>query len=184
MAAAEAAEGDAAAEAEAALAEAEARAVADVRTAAACAEHAKALRAVIRDGVEDGSVVVIGECGLDYDRLHFSPARVQRLGFDQQLALAGECGLPLFLHNRNTGGDFSAACADRRAMLSACGGGVVHSYDGGASPRQGAPLPSRPPGLARAEPGPARACCAPRAWRARWAWPGQWRSCCGCQAHR
>jgi len=40
-------------------------------------EYLAAMDAVIADGVKDGSVVAVGECGLDYDRLFFSPKDVQ-----------------------------------------------------------------------------------------------------------
>jgi len=106
--------------------------LADPQTGAACAEHAAALRALAEEGAADGSVVAIGECGLDYDRLFFCPAAVQRRGFDAQLGLAAQTGLPLFLHNRNTAGDFAAACAAHRATIEAVGG-VAHSFDGDAA---------------------------------------------------
>ena len=123
---------EAAVAAAAALAETEAAVLADPQTDAACAEHAAALRALAEEGAADGSVVAIGECGLDYDRLFFCPAAVQRRGFDAQLELAAQTGLPLFLHNRNTGGDFAAACAAHRATVEAVGG-VAHSFDGDAA---------------------------------------------------
>lgn len=40
-------------------------------------EYLAAMDALIADGVRDGSVVAVGECGLDYDRLFFSPKDVQ-----------------------------------------------------------------------------------------------------------
>ena len=92
--------------------------------------HVAALRVLLEEGIAEGIAVAVGECGLDYDRLHFCPAGVQRLGFEAQLALAASSKLPLFLHNRNTGGDFGSVCAARRDMMSA--GGVVHSFDGDA----------------------------------------------------
>ena len=51
-------------------------------------------------------IVAVGECGLDYDRLHFSPEDVQKKHFASQLSLAVEVGRPLFLHSRAAHGDF------------------------------------------------------------------------------
>ncbi|MCB9880313.1 MAG: TatD family hydrolase [Planctomycetes bacterium] len=45
-------------------------------------------------------VVAIGECGLDFDR-NYSPPTAQRDAFEQQLGLARELGMPLFLHERS-----------------------------------------------------------------------------------
>ena len=113
------------------LAELEAEALSRPHVVAALESHVAALRDVLRRGVEEGVVVALGETGLDYDRLHFCPAGVQRAGFEAQLRLAGEAGLPLFLHNRNTGGDFFETCARHAAQISR--GGVVHSFDGDAA---------------------------------------------------
>lgn len=78
-------------------------------------------------------VVAVGECGLDYDRLCFCPKEVQLQCFPLQIELAAQLKLPLFLHNRNTGTDFADICAKHRAAIfDGAGGGVVHSFTGGA----------------------------------------------------
>jgi TatD DNase family protein len=73
-------------------------------------------------------LVAIGECGLDYDRLEFCDRETQRIGFLAQLNLAEEHHLPLFLHDRNTSGDFLAIMTEYLPRLPA--GGVVHSFTG------------------------------------------------------
>ena len=73
-------------------------------------------------------IIAIGECGLDYDRLKFCTKENQIRGFQLQLDLASRYTLPLFLHNRNTGGDFLQMVRENRDKIK--GGGVVHSFDG------------------------------------------------------
>ena len=99
---------------------------------------------LIRDGVADGAVVAVGECGLDYHYDH-SPRDVQRRVFAEQIGLAHEFGLPLVIHTRSawddtfevldevgvpdrtvfhcfTGGpDEAAAALERGALLSISG---------------------------------------------------------------
>jgi TatD DNase family protein len=73
-------------------------------------------------------VVALGECGLDFDR-DFSPRPVQEAVFEQQLALAGELGLPVFLHERAAHGRFRDILARARPGLV---GAVVHCFTGTA----------------------------------------------------
>ena len=53
--------------------------------------------ALIRKLAAAGSVVAVGECGLDYFR-NFSPREAQLAAFRSQLDIAAETGLPVFLH--------------------------------------------------------------------------------------
>jgi TatD DNase family protein len=71
-------------------------------------------------------VAAIGECGLDYNR-DFSPRPAQREWFEKQAVLAGELGMPLFLHERDAFDDFYAILSARRADLKAA---VVHCFTG------------------------------------------------------
>jgi TatD DNase family protein len=84
-------------------------------------------------------IKAIGECGLDYNR-NFSPPQAQRKCFEDQLALAAQLGLPVFLHERDAEAskdaeapkgafiDFFAILKKYRADLP---GVVVHCFTGG-----------------------------------------------------
>jgi TatD DNase family protein len=77
------------------------------------AAYAAALRDVLRDGASDGTLVAVGECGLDFEasRLARSPRESQLRHFGLHIALAAEFALPLFLHSRE-------AAAELRALLA------------------------------------------------------------------
>ncbi len=69
-------------------------------------------------------VVAIGECGLDYNR-NFSPRDVQRRWFTEQIRLAQELDLPLFLHERDAFADFYALVKELQVRKA-----VVHCFTG------------------------------------------------------
>jgi TatD DNase family protein len=104
-----------------------------------------------------GRAVAVGECGLDYDRIHFASAAVQQQAFrmcdhyfvfmfvvllmlrstGSQLALAKKYRLPLFLHSRAAHEDLVQILREEgfgedggRAVGGR--GGVVHSFTGSA----------------------------------------------------
>ncbi|HLX79097.1 MAG TPA: TatD family hydrolase [Burkholderiales bacterium] len=84
--------------------------------------------AELRELARAPEVVAVGECGLDYYR-NFSPPDLQRQGFAAQLALAGELGKPVFLHQRDAHEDFAAMLAERAREWH----GVAHCFTGGAA---------------------------------------------------
>ncbi|WP_435168499.1 TatD family hydrolase [Paenibacillus glycanilyticus] len=69
-------------------------------------------------------VVAIGECGLDYNR-DFSPRDVQRKWFGEQIRLALELDMPLFLHEREASADFIGMLKEHRVQNA-----VVHCFTG------------------------------------------------------
>lgn len=95
------------------------------------------LRALVQEGRRRHRLVALGEFGLDYDRLHYCPAALQRHAFAAQLRLAAALAppLPLFLHSRAAHADFvaglRAAFGDGLERLEK--GGVVHSFTGTAA---------------------------------------------------
>ena len=78
-------------------------------------------------------VVAIGETGLDYYR-DYSPRPDQRRVFRRQVELAVETGKPLFVHDRESGGDTRAILAGYRSDLSDC---VIHCFTGTAEDLEG-----------------------------------------------
>ena len=55
--------------------------------------------------LKEKEVVAVGECGLDYDRC-YSEVSVQKTWFEEQLAIADELDMPVFLHSRDAFEDF------------------------------------------------------------------------------
>ena len=83
----------------------------------------------LADLLSDPMVVAAGECGLDYFR-NFSPPADQRRAFELQLSVAGAAGKPVFLHQRDAHGDFTAML---RAHPHAAARGVLHCFTGGVA---------------------------------------------------
>ena len=83
----------------------------------------------LRELARDPAVRAIGECGLDFDRM-FSPQADQERAFADQLALAEDLGLPVFLHERAAHDRFLAILREHRARLR---GAVVHCFTGTAA---------------------------------------------------
>lgn len=88
------------------------------------------LKALALEGKESGQVVAFGEIGLDYDRLFLASKEAQLRAFEQQLDLAIEIQLPLFLHMRAASDDFQKLLAPRLGRLPKRG--LVHSFTGSA----------------------------------------------------
>ena len=82
--------------------------------------------ALIRELVAGNSVVAVGECGLDYCR-NYSPHPAQRQVFEQQLAIAAENNMPVFMHLREAFDEFAAIVSDYRNDLPAA---VAHCFTG------------------------------------------------------
>ena len=82
--------------------------------------------AILSELLAEPQVVALGECGLDYHR-NFSPPDQQIACFEQQLELASQFELPLFLHERGAHPDFLAMVQRWRDRLA---DGVVHCFTG------------------------------------------------------
>ncbi|XP_039139474.1 putative deoxyribonuclease TATDN1 [Dioscorea cayenensis subsp. rotundata] len=95
-------------------------------------QHFRALVSLAKEGIEKGKVVAVGECGLDYDRLHFCPSEIQKKYFEKQFELAAVVKLPMFLHMRAAAEDFSQILDRNKHRFCA---GVAHSFTGSAEDR-------------------------------------------------
>ncbi|MFI8746832.1 TatD family hydrolase [Pseudomonas sp. NPDC077186] len=83
---------------------------------------AAALKALLGEA----EVRAVGECGLDFDR-DFSPRPLQEKALEQQLALAAELNMPVFLHEREASQRLLEILRDFRDRLPAA---VVHCFTG------------------------------------------------------
>lgn len=72
-------------------------------------------------------IVAVGECGLDYDRFHFSSKQEQLKAFPIHFDWAEKYNLPMYLHSRNCKQDFLSIVKKNRDKFKT---GVVHSYTG------------------------------------------------------
>jgi TatD DNase family protein len=80
----------------------------------------------LRDHARHARVVAIGETGLDFFR-DYAPRLDQERWFRAQVALAGELGLPLVIHQRSALEDTLAILEEMRPAA----GGVLHCFDDG-----------------------------------------------------
>jgi TatD DNase family protein len=80
--------------------------------------------ALLRELARNPEVVAVGETGLDYFR-DLSPRHAQRAAFENQLAIAVDLGMPLFLHQRDAHDDFFALLKAARDRVPAV---VVHCF--------------------------------------------------------
>ncbi|HLI29333.1 MAG TPA: TatD family hydrolase [Chloroflexota bacterium] len=84
-------------------------------------------RAELMDLARAPRVVAIGETGLDYYR-NYTPAAVQRQGFEDHLALAAALGLPVIVHCREAEPEVVALL--QAYARPAGGAGVWHCFSG------------------------------------------------------
>ncbi len=71
-------------------------------------------------------VLAVGECGLDFNR-NFSTPEQQIAAFDEQIDLAIDSQLPLFMHQRDAHEQFHAMLKKKRDKFTK---GVVHCFTG------------------------------------------------------
>ncbi|MEO7063198.1 MAG: TatD family hydrolase, partial [Dokdonella sp.] len=81
---------------------------------------------LLRELCQAPEVKAVGETGLDYFR-DLSPRTAQIAAFERQLAIAIDCGKPLFLHQRDAHADFIACMDNVRGRIGAA---VVHCFTG------------------------------------------------------
>jgi len=89
-------------------------------------EYNNEVHKTIEDLVENDKVVAVGECGLDFNR-NFSTPTEQEHAFRQQLEIAKDTQLPVFLHQRDAHDLFLEIMQENMHELS---GGVAHCFTG------------------------------------------------------
>jgi TatD DNase family protein len=89
-------------------------------------DYDDATDALLRELLQSEAVKAVGETGLDYHR-NYSPQAAQIEAFERQLAIAVDCGKPLFLHQREAHADFMAVMKGLEGRLGAV---VVHCFTG------------------------------------------------------
>ena len=89
-------------------------------------DYSDASDALIRELVQKDVVVAVGEWGLEYF-MNFSPRDAQLDAFRRQLAIAAECRLPVFLHQRDAHDDFVEVL---EAALPGLTRAVAHCFTG------------------------------------------------------
>lgn len=80
--------------------------------------------ALLRALIREPQVRAVGEAGLDYHR-NYSPRAAQLAAFEQQLQIAAETNMPLFLHQRDAHADFLSLLKTARDKVPAA---VVHCF--------------------------------------------------------
>lgn len=73
--------------------------------------------------IDDSSILALGECGLDYDRLMYASKHEQQAVFRKMLAATHT---NYFFHSRNAHKDFLEIVKERKSAIN----GVVHSFTG------------------------------------------------------
>jgi len=91
------------------------------------AEAPDGFEALLLGLLKGSKAVALGEIGLDYYYDH-SPRECQREVFARQLALAGEAGMPVVIHDRDAHGDIIDILNAYKGRLH---GGVMHCFSGG-----------------------------------------------------
>ena len=81
---------------------------------------------ILRTLASNPQVKAIGECGLDFNR-NFSTPKEQEYAFIQQLELAVELQLPVFMHERDASDRFISLLSPYRSQLP---NAVVHCFTG------------------------------------------------------
>lgn len=81
---------------------------------------------ILQDLLKHSRARAVGECGLDFNR-DYSPRPMQEKALEQQLALAVELQLPVFLHERDANERLLAILREFRDQLPAA---VVHCFTG------------------------------------------------------